>query len=218
MTGWGQSGPLAHRAGHDINYIAVAGVLEPIGRADDRPVPPLNLVGDLGGGGMLLAVGILAALYERERSGLGRVVDAAMVDGAALLMAHCTACAPPVCGTGIAGRTCSTAAPRSATPTRPPTVEVTRRDQGGNDELGKFAGDWVRLGPVDEEEGPFIGGGPPRRLVRSGNGDPGSVQVALPALALRSVPHGGRRRRRCATRTLGSSDPTRSPGSCTATR
>ncbi|MCW2870319.1 MAG: hypothetical protein JWL99_1639, partial [Streptomyces oryziradicis] len=127
MTGWGQSGPLAHRAGHDINYIAVAGVLEPIGRADDRPVPPLNLVGDLGGGGMLLAVGILAALYERERSGLGRVVDAAMVDGAALLMAHCTACAPPVCGTGIAGRTCSTAAPRSATPTRPPTVEVTRR-------------------------------------------------------------------------------------------
>ncbi|MFF0450300.1 CaiB/BaiF CoA transferase family protein [Streptomyces sp. NPDC004609] len=87
MTGWGQTGPLAHRAGHDINYIGLAGALEPIGRAGERPVPPLNLVGDFGGGGMLLAVGILAALYEREHSGLGQVVDAAMVDGAALLTA-----------------------------------------------------------------------------------------------------------------------------------
>ncbi|GAA0647975.1 CaiB/BaiF CoA-transferase family protein [Kutzneria viridogrisea] len=85
MTGWGQDGPLADRAGHDIDYIAVAGALEPIGRAGQRPVPPLNLVGDFGGGGLLLATGILAALYERERSGLGQVVDAAMVDGAALL-------------------------------------------------------------------------------------------------------------------------------------
>ncbi|MBV9847279.1 MAG: CoA transferase [Kutzneria sp.] len=85
MTGWGQSGPLAARAGHDIDYIAVAGALEPIGRAGQRPVPPLNLVGDFGGGGFLLALGVLAALYERERSGLGQVVDAAMVDGAALL-------------------------------------------------------------------------------------------------------------------------------------
>jgi alpha-methylacyl-CoA racemase len=85
MTGWGQTGPLADRAGHDIDYIAVAGALEPIGRAGERPVPPLNLVGDFGGGGLLLATGILAALYERERSGRGQVVDAAMVDGAALL-------------------------------------------------------------------------------------------------------------------------------------
>jgi alpha-methylacyl-CoA racemase len=85
MTGWGQDGPLAPRAGHDINYIAVAGALEPIGRPGERPVPPLNLVGDFGGGGMLLALGVLAALYERERSGAGQVVDAAMVDGAALL-------------------------------------------------------------------------------------------------------------------------------------
>ncbi len=85
MTGWGQDGPLADRAGHDINYIAIAGALEPIGRAGEPPVPPLNLVGDFGGGGMLLALGVLAALYERERSGLGQVVDAAMVDGAALL-------------------------------------------------------------------------------------------------------------------------------------
>jgi crotonobetainyl-CoA:carnitine CoA-transferase CaiB-like acyl-CoA transferase len=85
MTGWGQHGPLAGTAGHDIDYIAVAGSLDPIGRAGQRPVPPLNLVGDFGGGGMLLAVGVLAALLERERSGLGQVVDAAMVDGSALL-------------------------------------------------------------------------------------------------------------------------------------
>ncbi|MBA4857495.1 CoA transferase [Nocardia farcinica] len=87
MTGYGQSGPLAARAGHDINYIAVAGALEPIGRRGERPLPPLNLVGDFGGGGMLLTVGILAALHERNRSGRGQVVDAAMVDGAALLTA-----------------------------------------------------------------------------------------------------------------------------------
>jgi alpha-methylacyl-CoA racemase len=85
MTGWGQDGPLAPTAGHDIDYIAVSGALHPIGRAGERPVPPLNLVGDFGGGGMLLAIGILAALVERQRSGLGQVVDAAMVDGSALL-------------------------------------------------------------------------------------------------------------------------------------
>src|SRR5579862_4033140 len=85
MTGWGQHGPLAPTAGHDIDYIAVSGVLHGIGRAGQRPVPPLNLVGDFGGGGMLLVVGVLAALLERERSGLGQVVDAAMVDGSALL-------------------------------------------------------------------------------------------------------------------------------------
>lgn len=87
MTGWGQSGPLAPRAGHDINYIGLAGALEPIGRQGERPVPPLNLVGDFGGGGMLLAVGVLAALHERTTSGRGQVVDAAMVDGAGLLTA-----------------------------------------------------------------------------------------------------------------------------------
>jgi alpha-methylacyl-CoA racemase len=85
MTGWGQTGPMAKAAGHDINYIALAGVLESIGRKDEVPVPPLNLVGDFGGGGMLLAVGVLAALVERITSGKGQVVDAAMVDGAALL-------------------------------------------------------------------------------------------------------------------------------------
>jgi len=85
MTGWGQDGPLAETAGHDIDYIAVSGSLEPIGREGERPVPPLNLLGDFGGGGMLLAVGILAALLERERSGRGQVVDVAMVDGSAML-------------------------------------------------------------------------------------------------------------------------------------
>jgi alpha-methylacyl-CoA racemase len=85
LTGWGQDGPLAARAGHDIDYIAVAGALEPIGRAGERPHAPLNLIGDFAGGGMLLAVGVLAALVERGRSGRGQVVDAAMVDGSALL-------------------------------------------------------------------------------------------------------------------------------------
>lgn len=85
MTGFGQSGPLAHAAGHDINYIALSGALEPLGRAGDKPLPPLNLVGDFGGGGMLLVVGVLAALFERGISGRGQVIDAAMVDGSALL-------------------------------------------------------------------------------------------------------------------------------------
>jgi alpha-methylacyl-CoA racemase len=86
MTGWGQDGPLASSAGHDINYIALAGALWPIGRAGERPVPPLNLVGDFGGGGMMLAFGMCAALVEAQRSGQGQVVDAAMIDGAASLM------------------------------------------------------------------------------------------------------------------------------------
>jgi alpha-methylacyl-CoA racemase len=85
MTGWGQEGPIAHAAGHDINYIALAGTLHHIGRQGEKPLPPLNLVGDFGGGGMLLAFGVVCALVERQRSGQGQVVDAAMVDGAAVL-------------------------------------------------------------------------------------------------------------------------------------
>jgi alpha-methylacyl-CoA racemase len=87
MTGWGQDGPLSSRAGHDINYIALTGVLHAIGRAGGAPVPPLNLVGDFGGGGMLLAFGIACGLVEAQRSGKGQVVDAAMVDGASVLAA-----------------------------------------------------------------------------------------------------------------------------------
>ena len=85
MTGWGQSGPLASRAGHDIDYVALSGVLSAIGREGERPVVPLNLVGDFGGGGLLLAFGVMAALYSARESGQGQVIDAAMVDGAALL-------------------------------------------------------------------------------------------------------------------------------------
>ena len=87
MTGFGQEGPLAQAAGHDINYIALAGVLHAIGRKDEAPVPPLNLVGDFGGGGMFLAFGVVCALLEAQKSGKGQVVDAAMVDGSAYLMA-----------------------------------------------------------------------------------------------------------------------------------
>jgi alpha-methylacyl-CoA racemase len=85
MTGWGQTGPRSQQAGHDINYISLNGVLHAVGRAGERPVPPLNLVGDFGGGSMFLLVGVLSALWERERSGKGQVVDAAMVDGSSVL-------------------------------------------------------------------------------------------------------------------------------------
>ena len=86
MTGWGQDGPLSNAAGHDINYIALSGALAAIGRPGSPPVPPLNLIGDFGGGGMLLALGLVSALLEAKQSGKGQVVDAAMTDGSALLM------------------------------------------------------------------------------------------------------------------------------------
>jgi alpha-methylacyl-CoA racemase len=86
MTGWGQNGPRSQQAGHDINYISLNGILHSIGRVNERPVPPLNLVGDFGGGSMFLLVGILAALWERQNSGKGQVVDAAMVDGSSVLV------------------------------------------------------------------------------------------------------------------------------------
>ncbi|EFG75009.1 CoA-transferase family III protein [Mycobacterium parascrofulaceum ATCC BAA-614] len=86
MTGWGQTGPRSQQAGHDINYISLNGILHAIGRANERPVPPLNLVGDFGGGSMFLLVGILSALWERQNSGKGQVIDAAMVDGSSVLI------------------------------------------------------------------------------------------------------------------------------------
>ena len=86
MTGWGQEGPLASAAGHDINYLSLTGALHAIGRQGEAPVPPLNLVADFGGGSMFLITGILAALHERHRSGRGQVIDAAIVDGASSLM------------------------------------------------------------------------------------------------------------------------------------
>ncbi|MBZ2187576.1 CoA transferase [Alcanivorax sp. JB21] len=87
MTGWGQTGPLASAAGHDINYIALSGALHAMGRKGDKPLPPLNLVGDFGGGGMMLAFGMVCALLESSRSGKGQVIDCSMVEGAAALMA-----------------------------------------------------------------------------------------------------------------------------------
>ena len=86
MTGWGQEGPLAHAAGHDINYIALVGRAAQHRAQGRRPVPPLNLVGDFGGGALYLALGVVAGLLEAQKSGKGQVVDAAMVDGAASLM------------------------------------------------------------------------------------------------------------------------------------
>lgn len=88
MTGWGQSGPLAPTAGHDLNYISLTGVAHAVGHAGQPPVPPLNLVGDYGGGGMLLAFGVMCAIWEARHSGQGQVIDAAMVDGASALMAE----------------------------------------------------------------------------------------------------------------------------------
>lgn len=85
MTGWGQDGPMAPRAGHDINFVALSGVLGMLGRADERPSPPLNIIADMGGGGLLLAFGIVCALLEAQRSGRGQVVDASMVEGSALM-------------------------------------------------------------------------------------------------------------------------------------
>jgi alpha-methylacyl-CoA racemase len=87
MTGYGQEGPLAGRAGHDINYVSISGALWAIGRADERPVSPLNLVGDFGGGALYLVFGVLAAVWSAQRTGEGQVVDAAMVDGSASMMA-----------------------------------------------------------------------------------------------------------------------------------
>jgi alpha-methylacyl-CoA racemase len=87
MTGWGQTGPLANAAGHDINYIALTGALHGMGRADAKPVPPLNLVGDFGGGALYLAFGVVCGILEAQRSGKGQIVDAAMTDGASSLMA-----------------------------------------------------------------------------------------------------------------------------------
>jgi alpha-methylacyl-CoA racemase len=86
MTGWGQTGPYAHAAGHDINYIALAGALHTYGRAGEKPTPPINMIGDFGGGGMMLAFGMVSALLHAQKTGQGQVIDTAMTDGAAVLM------------------------------------------------------------------------------------------------------------------------------------
>ena len=187
MTGWGQDGPLAARAGHDINYISLTGALHAIGRAGERPVPPLNLVGDFGGGSMLLVVGVLAALWEAQRSGRGQVVDAAMVDGASLLAqlvwgpARRSGCGP------TAGRpTCSTGTPRSTTPTRAPT--------GGYVAVGALEPQFYAALLAGLGLDPARAAGPagPRRLAASCG--PGSPRCSAPAPATSG--RGVRRHRR----------------------
>ncbi len=127
MTGWGQDGPMAQMAGHDMNYIAIAGALGAIGRPDERPQPPLNLVGDFGGGGMLLAFGLVCGILEARTSGEGQVVDAAMVDGTAVLT---TFMHGMMAMGGLEGRagesTCSTPAPTSTRSTSAPTAGSCR--------------------------------------------------------------------------------------------
>ena len=131
MTGWGQDGPYSSTAGHDINYIALAGALAHFGRAGEKPTPPINLVGDFGGGGMLLAFGVACGLVSASTTGKGQVVDAAMVDGAATLMTMIWA----FHHMGIwdvrptRRRTCSTPARTTTTPTRPPTASSCRSDR-----------------------------------------------------------------------------------------
>lgn len=120
MTGWGQQGPLSGRAGHDINFISVAGALHPVGLAGQPPVPPVNLVGE-GGGGMLLAYGIVCALLEARLSGAGQVVDAGIVDGAAVLLSTMLGMRPPAPGTRNAAPTRSTRVRLSTAPTAVPT-------------------------------------------------------------------------------------------------
>ena len=110
MTGWGQDGPLAKTAGHDINYIALTGALDAIGRKDGKLTPPLNLIGDYGGGGMFLAMGILAAIINVKNGGTGQVVDAAMVDGASVLMTMFYYSMPLVIGQINANQICLMAA------------------------------------------------------------------------------------------------------------
>ena len=127
MTGWGQDGPMAQAAGHDINYIALAGALAHFGREGGKPTPPINLVGDFGGGGMFMAFGIVCGILEAQRSGKGQVIDVAMVDGSALLMTMMWGLSQDrLLGRGARARTCSTPARRSTTPTRRPTGSSCR--------------------------------------------------------------------------------------------
>lgn len=126
-TGWGQDGPRAQTAGHDINYLSQTGVLSAIGYRDRPPVAPLNLAADFGGGSMLVVLGIVAARYERERSGLGQVIEAAMVDGVSVLAQMMwTMKSTGALADRRASRSCSTAALRSIGCTRCPTAATWR--------------------------------------------------------------------------------------------
>ena len=129
MTGWGQEGPMALAAGHDINYIALSGALHSIGRNGEAPVPPLNLVGDFGGGALYLALGMVAGILETQKSGKGQVVDAAMVDGAASLMTAIYGMPWSGAGTTIAATTSSTPARITTKCMKPKTESTSRSDR-----------------------------------------------------------------------------------------
>ncbi len=150
MTGWGQDGPWSRTAGHDLDYIAIAGVLGHIARHGQTPTPPLNLVGDYGGGAMLLLVGVLAALWEAQRSGVGQVVDAAMVDGAALLMSLFHSMAAQEMWQLEAGV--------NLLDSGAPFYDVYRTADGGHLAVGclepAFYAEWLSIAGLDEAELP----------------------------------------------------------------
>ena len=147
MTGYGQDGPYADRAGHDINYIALAGALHGIGTAD-TPVPPLNLVGDYGGGGMLLAIGLLSAMLEARQSGEGQVIDVAMVDGAATLMAPYFGMVPAGTWRDSGTPTSSTAPHTSTACTRPPTESTSPSVLSNPGSTPSCASAWASMCPT----------------------------------------------------------------------
>lgn len=126
MTGWGQTGPRSQQAGHDINYISLNGILHSIGRVNERPVPPLNLVGDFGGGSMFLLLGILSALWERQSSGKGQVVDAAMVDGSSVLVQMMWQMRSSGMWTDARGTNLLDGGAPTTTPTNAPTAATSR--------------------------------------------------------------------------------------------
>ena len=143
LTGWGQEGPLRAAAGHDIDYLALAGALEPLGRAGQPPTPPINVLGDFAGGGMLLAFGIACAAFERAASGKGQVVDAAMVDGAALMLTPFYAARAPPASGDRAARTSSTPVRRSTTRTRRPTAGGSRSGPSSPSSTPSCAAGWA---------------------------------------------------------------------------
>jgi alpha-methylacyl-CoA racemase len=140
ITGWGQDGPRASTAGHDINYLSQTGALSALGYRDRPPMPPLNLVADFGGGSMFVVLGIVAALYERERSGSGQVIDAAMVDGVSVLAQMMWTMKST--GAMSASRFCSTAVRRFIAAMRPPTASTWRWAPSSHNFLRRCWPDW----------------------------------------------------------------------------
>ena len=197
MTGFGQDGPLAQAAGHDINYIALAGVLHAIGRKGEAPVPPLNLVGDFGGGGMFLAFGVLCGLLEAQKSGKGQVVDAAMVDGAAYLLAGIYGLYSQGTGPTSAASTSSIPARPGTTSTRPRTASGCRSAPSRSASTRSWWRSWAWPRPgcpssTTARAGPICASASPRRSPRKTRDEwerifEGSDACVAPVLALGEV-------------------------------